>query len=383
MRRHLVPICLAFALQPTSVSAQETAPQIEDEADKPSIEISGFVRARYVSILEGADGPDFVGENDGFGLENARLVADIKKRAMFARISIDGAVDRREANNTAVGQVDVGLRDAWIGYETEAGFGLLVGQFKPPFDAEELQSTADMIFIDRAVESRGVRGVEGFNTNGLSLQRQAGIQTYGRYQFDDAWRIEYALSVTNGSGANRPLNDNESLAYIGRVSLHQGPYLTLGGGAYHNRVTNGVPPDLLSEDEFGWVVDLKYQRPIGPVRILLSGQYMSQSTDSIDVPDEPTITARGYHGAAGVALPMGLILAYRYAYLDPTAEFESEDPAATAVLDNDAVTLHTAALSYGFKDIPVQLQMNYTLLAEQDGRTIDNDRLDLLVQAIF
>ncbi|MEE2755205.1 MAG: porin [Myxococcota bacterium] len=383
MRLHLSFFCLAFALQPVLVAAQESKAELEAQSEKPSIEISGFVRARYVSIFESSDGPDFVGENDGFFLENARLVADVKKRSMFARISIDGSVDRRDANNTAVGQVDVGMRDAWVGYETKAGFGILVGQFKPPFDAEELQSTADMVFIDRSVESRGVRGVEGFNTSGLSLPRQAGVQTYGRVHFDDQWRLDYALSVTNGSRANQPVNDNETLAYIGRISLHQGPYMTIGCGAYQNRVTNGVPPDLLSEDLFGWVVDLKYQRPVGPVRLLLSGQYMSQSTDALDVPDEPTMTARGYHGAAGVELPMGVILAYRYAYVDPTAEFESEDPAATAVLDNDAVTLHTAALSYGFKDIPVQLQMNYTLFAEQDGRTIDNDRLDLLVQAIF
>ena len=80
---------------------------------------------------------------------------------------------------------------------------------------------------------------------------------------------------------------------------------------------------------------------------------------------------------------MGVTIAYRYAFLDPTADFESEDPAATAVLDNDSVTLHTAALSYAFKDIPIQAQVNYTMFAEQDGRTIENDRLDLLVQALF
>ena len=61
------------------------------------------------------------------------------------------------------------------------GFGLMIGQFKPAYDAEELQSTADMLFIDRAVESRGIRGVEGFNINGLSLTRQVGVQSYGQY----------------------------------------------------------------------------------------------------------------------------------------------------------------------------------------------------------
>ena len=58
-----------------------------------------------------------------------------------------------------------------------------------------------MLFIDRAVESRGIRGVEGFNMNGLSLTRQVGIQSYGQYPIAGEWQVAYSLSVTNGSNA--------------------------------------------------------------------------------------------------------------------------------------------------------------------------------------
>ena len=368
---------------PHIVNAQETASETAAAVSGPQVEIGGFVRARFGSIFQNDNGPDFVGQNDGFMVENARLVADIRQGIMRAFISIDGAIDRRAAANTAEGQVDVGLRDAWVGYETERGFGLMIGQFKPAYDAEELQSTADMLFIDRAVESRGIRGVEGFNMNGLSLTRQVGIQSYGQYPIAGEWRVAYSLSVTNGSNANRPQNDNDSLAYVGRLSIHQGEYLTLGGGAYMNRLTTGVAPDLLAEDQVGWVVDLHYRRPMGGFTVLLSGQFMETSTEAVDVPNEPELTARGYHGAAGFELPMGLAAAYRYAFMDPTADFEAEDPAVRAVLDIDAVTLHTLSLGYQFKSFPVKAQANYTFAAEQSGREVDNDRLDLLVQAMF
>ena len=140
---------------------------------------------------------------------------------------------------------------------------------------------------------------------------------------------------------NRPQNDNDSLAYVGRLSIHQGEYLTLGGGAYMNRLTTGVAPDLLAEDQVGWVVDLHYRRPMGGFTVLLSGQFMETSTEAVDVPNEPELTARGYHGAAGFGVthgPCGCLSICIYA--DPTADFEAEDPAVRAVLDIDAVTLH-------------------------------------------
>ena len=97
MRRYLLFACVAIVLQPNVVFSQRGVSPVEASTDRATIEVSGFVRARHVSIYEAEDGPDFIGQNDGFFLENARLVTDVKKRAMFARISIDGAVDRRDA----------------------------------------------------------------------------------------------------------------------------------------------------------------------------------------------------------------------------------------------------------------------------------------------
>jgi hypothetical protein len=372
----ILPTAHAEKTEKAADASQDTA------ASTPTVKLGGYIRARHGSVFEGTDGPDFLGLNDGFFLENARLVADIQQAKMKARISIDGAVDRRAASNTAVGTVDVGLKDAWVAYES-TGYGLLVGQFKPPFDAEELQSTSKMLFIDRAVESRGVRGVEGYNMSGLSLDRQAGVQAYGHMDLSDSWAFGFAGSVTNGSGANHPQNDNDELAYTARLTIEQGEHLVLGGGFYFNRVTGGAAPDLLMDEEMGWVVDLAYQRQLGPVQLLLSGQYMERSTDSVDVPTEPTVKARGYHTALGLGLPGGYTVAYRFASLDPTADFEAEDPTAEAVLEIDAVTLHTAGVSYGCSNLPLTFQVNYTLAMEQAGRVVDNDRLDLLVQATF
>ena len=80
---------------------------------------------------------------------------------------------------------------------------------------------------------------------------------------------------------------------------------------------------------------------------------------------------------------MGYVVAYRYAALDPTAEFEAEDPSIAASLDQDALTLHTAGVGYESQDWPLKMQLNYTLVMEEEGRELDNDRVDLLVQTSF
>ena len=179
-------LCIALCLvawpgwaQQSTANAEKS---VDDRTSPPSegaLTLSGYLRARYGQVFEGDDGPAFVGVNDGFSLENARFIVDHQTGRLAARISFDGAVDRRAASNTSVGRVDVGLKDAYLNYEFADAVAFQVGQFKPPFDAEELQSTTQMLFIDRAVASRGVRGVEGYNAGGLSLDRQAGVMAHG------------------------------------------------------------------------------------------------------------------------------------------------------------------------------------------------------------
>ena len=131
----------------------------QTNAQKNAVEILGYLRSRYGAVLQSDENPDFVGQNDGFRLDNARLQVDVKHRTFTGRFSIDGAVDQRDADNTSNG---LELACEMPGRPVSHKFIRLgTGQFKPAFDGEELRSTKDMTFIERAVESRGIRGVEG------------------------------------------------------------------------------------------------------------------------------------------------------------------------------------------------------------------------------
>lgn len=350
------------------------------------VQVSGYVRVQEQQIFEDADEGLPFGRNDGFTLDSARLIIEANKGPLAGYISLDGAVDRFDGKNSTLGTVNVGLKDAWIGYGREdfPFVKLMVGQFKPPFDAEEQRSTRDMLFIDRAVASRGVRAGEGWNLDGLSIDRDIGGLVYGEPTFGD-FGLAYYFALTNGGGANRVGNDNDAFQYTGRVELRYGNMLTLGVAANLNDVTTGDElEDFVDERYSGLAADLSGRFPLGPVGLILQAQFIQQSASFPDVPVEPDRVALGYHGALGVELPMGFTVAYRYAFLDPTSSFETDDETAEATLDTDAVTLHTVGLNWqGEAMVPLKAQINYTLSQEQEPKEIANDRLDLLFQVAF
>lgn len=370
-----------YAAKPTP----ETAPENMGHSDTFEVEVSGYVRVAHRTILEDEAETQFVGRNDGFAMDNARLIVEARKGPLTGYVSIDGAVDRRDASNTATGRVDVGLKDAYVGYAREdlPYLALMAGQFKPAFDAEEDQSTKEMLFIDRAIESRGVKGVEGYNLDGLSLDRQVGLMVYGEPTFGPL-AVGYYVSVTNGNGANEPLNDNDELAYTARVEVGFDEMVTAGVGFNQNRRTTGDElEDLIDEDVQSVAADLRADIDVGPVGLIVQGQFMQQTASFPDVPVEPDRVAQGYHASLGVTAPMGLVLAYRYGFLDPTVEVDSEDPTLSDDFKVDAVTHHTIALSWEGETVPLKAAVNYTIAQEEEGREVDNDRLDFLMQVAF
>ena len=359
------------------------------------VNFSGYTQVRYQRIEDDESLTQFVGRNDGFGMSNARLIFDVQKDELAAYFSIEGSRDRRRPNNRADGDVRTMMLDAFLTYELSPKLRLHLGRFKPAYDANELESTADLLFIDRALESRGVLGVEGLNVAGLSLTRQAGAQLDGVVPFSPkkTLRLKYFISVTNGNNGERPLNDNDALSYTGRLEfvgrMSSKVVFVIGGGAYYNEITEGELPDLISETRVGFTADARLHL----YGLKLRGQWMRQETDYIDIEAEPKRIAEGFHAIVGYDLGRlapslkGIMPAYRFAQYDPTKSAVSTDPTLSSTLIRDQVTHHTIGGNVFFQKRPskrpLKLQLNYTLAQEQAKRATDNDRLDVMLQMMF
>lgn len=374
--------------RPSPGANQSAAPPAPAEAEAPSfdVSVSGYVRVQEQQIFEDPDEDLPFGRADGFTLDSARLIVEATRGPLSGYVSFDGAVDRFDGKNTTLGTVNMGLKDAWIGYGREdfPFLKLKVGQFKPPFDAEEDRSTRDMLFVDRAVESRGQPGFEGWNADGLSIDRDLGLLVYGEPTFGD-FGVAYFFGLTNGGGANRVGNDNDAFQYTARVEARWADMLTVGFAFNHNASTSGDEfEDFVDEEYTGLAADLSGRFDLGVVGLIVQAQFIQQSASFPDVQVEPDRVAMGYHGAIGIEVPMGFTLAYRYAFLDPTSSFETDDATAEATLDTDALTVHTVGINWqGEVQVPLKLQVNYSMIQEQSPKEIANDRLDLLFQVAF
>ncbi len=132
------------------------------------------------------------------------------------------------------------LDDAWLDYRFYNPLRIQFGQYKVPYNRQQIISPGRLQFVDRSIAADTFR----FSSNDVSTTTTCSVAgttvlcpagtagsttttTYTPrfYQYDvglmvhgDAWdnKLEYYASITNGSGQNR-INPNKDLLYIGRI----------------------------------------------------------------------------------------------------------------------------------------------------------------------
>ena len=366
----------------------------EDPRKRWRLLFGGYLRIQYRAIQDDPE-IDFVGRNDGFVYTNARpYFAGRMPNGLGWRFQFEAAAALPAARIEAPFQEKVVRpRDAFIAYEPIKGINLQFGQFKPPFNLEELQATADILFIDRSVGNDGVSRFAGRRLPGLSIEREVGVQATGQFYFtspDDTPSgpgVAYGLAVTNGSPALDTFNDNDQLAYYGRASLLWSDIVSLGGGAYFNTITTINQQDDFSQDVLGYTADVSLN-VIG-VSLLASFTQRRDETEFLsDAQPNPTgstfTIGRAYTAQLGYRIPvLDIQPAYRYSFYDPTASYNEVDPQAEIVRENDALTYHTIGLNYRGSTYPITVMLNYSIAGEQSGRELVNNRFDGLIQVTW
>jgi hypothetical protein len=98
------------------------------------------------------------------------------------------------------------LEDAAFDVDLSKGKGAFrvhVGQFKPPFGAQELTSSGNLMFVDRALVS-----------NSFFRGRETGVALWGATRNN---KIEWRVGAFNGNGLTRTANDNDKFQYNARL----------------------------------------------------------------------------------------------------------------------------------------------------------------------
>jgi hypothetical protein len=325
----------------------------------------GFLRLKGGII---ADDPNvaFVGRNDGFVLQNARigLAGGYGDRLGF-RISADGAVDERVGANATEGILRFALKDAYLDVHIVPQLSVRIVRFEPIFDLEEIVPYTERAFIDRALESRGVLATQGYETAGLSPGRSIGVALRSdRVVALGPAALGYELAVTNGNGEYEAQNDNDHQAYSAAVFVTWGPSVIFAAGRQKSR-TVGELPFRQTEDDLAGAAGMRLV--LGPVE--LAAQGIARHT-TFPTTGGPAENSAGAHAQLAVALALGgrarLVPGYRYAIYDPSD-----------LITTDLVQEHTFGATLGLNSIPLRLQVNYTHAAEEAQRSLANDRFEI------
>ena len=197
-------------------STQVLAGQVEINARGAEIRFGGRLHSQFAT--SSADG----GKSTDFFTRRARLTIDVR---------VTPLLDARVQPDFGGGKLE--LKDAYFRLNFDSAFRLSMGQFKRAFDIFELNSSTDIVVVERTGRMDGVEGCAGpgglctlsrFTEKLGYSDRDIGVKVDGSL----GERVSYMATVTNGTGTSGS-DENSRKSLAGRVSLRLAEGLVLSG----------------------------------------------------------------------------------------------------------------------------------------------------------
>ena len=350
---------------PTSVVAPVPDPAAPP-APKFTWEPYGYLRLQYL-MVQNDPNVIFVGRDDGFELQNARIgVRGKLLERMRYVLAFEGAVDERAQVNTTDGKLKVGLKDAYADVVLSGQVFARAGFFATLVDPN-LEGDTAREFVDKPLESRGMRATEGYQTAGLPPGRSLGAALRLEHEgVTTAPALGFELAVQNGADEYASNNDNDTpaVSLSALVKLPKDGYVVASGR--FNRRTVGQVQALMNEDDLQGSVGARVVG--GPVAF---GAGVVVQRTSFPTTGGPVQNAYGAHAQLAVRIDGALPIAvgYRFGILDPSS-----------LILTDRVMEHTVGAVMAVPGYRMRVQLQATHVVEQGARTLSNDRVQLAAE---
>jgi hypothetical protein len=368
---------------PTAPPASAATPAPASEHDSQALILApsfswepfGYLRMQYIAVQ---DDPtvQYVGRNDGFELQNARIGArgHLGSRASFV-LSFDGAIDERVQLNVPQGRLGFGMRDAFLDVGLSGKLVVRGGYWQTWVDPQAQIPDTEREFVDLPIETRGVRPNQGYQTPGLPPGRSIGValRLDPPVYYNDV-ALGFELAAQNGSDEFSSNNDNNlpALSAAAILRLPHRSFLVVAG-RWNPRTVGELP---FRQDETDLQGSVGLHVVAGPLS--LGGAAIVQHT-TYDSTNGPAQNAYGAHAQAMLEVPAQLVpdrlplaIGYRFGVLDPSS-----------LITTDRVMEHTVGAVLGVPSLYMRLQLQLTHVVEQTGRELDNDRVQLAAEVVL
>jgi hypothetical protein len=335
----------------------------EPAAPKFSWEPFGFLRLQYIAVQNDPN-VAFVGRDDGFELQNARLGVHAKLEDRVAvTVAIDGAVDER-AQNTPQGKLRVGLRDAFGDVTISGDVFARGGYFQTWVDPQALVADTAREFVDKPIESRGMRSTEGWYTPGLPPGRSLGAAV--QLAPVDANQVGFQVAVQNGADEFSSNNDNDKPALsVAALFRFADNGFVVAAGRWNPRTVGELP---FRQDETDLQGSIGAQVNTSVLSVGAGGIVQRTTFESTNGPAQ---NAFGAHAQLMFNIPAELPIAvgYRFGILDPSS-----------LILTDRVMEHTVGAVLAVPSLRMRVQLQGTHVMEQAARTLSNSRIQLAAE---
>lgn len=197
---------LASAVALAGAAAQTLQAQIEVTARSAQVRFGGRLHSQFAtSSAQGGKATDFF-------TRRARLTLDI---------SVSELLDARVQPDFGGGELD--LKDAYFRLNLDPRIRLSLGQFKRAFDIFALDSSTDIVVVERTGRINGAGGCSGpggicafsrFTEKLAYSDRDIGFKADGSV----GERVRYMATLTNGTGTSGA-DENSGKSVAGRLSV--------------------------------------------------------------------------------------------------------------------------------------------------------------------
>ncbi len=348
---------------PSAAAAPAEPDDAESSAPKFAWQPFGYLRLQYIAVQSDPN-VAFVGRDDGFELQIARVGVrgNLGDRARFV-VSIDGAVDER-AQNTPQGKLRVGLRDAYADIAVSGAVAVRGGYFQTWVDPQALVEDTEREFVDKPIESRGMRSTEGWYTPGLPPGRSLGAAL--RLEPVHANQVGFEIAVQNGADEFSSNNDNDKPA-VSAAAMFRLPSrgFVVAAARWNPRTVGELP---FRQDETDLQGSIGAQINAGPIALGAGGLVQRTTFDSTNGPVQ---NAFGAHAQLMFRIPgeRPIAIGYRFGILDPSS-----------LIVTDRVIEHTAGAVMAVPQLRMRVQLQATHVQEQAARELSNGRIQLAAE---
>ncbi|MBC8045735.1 MAG: hypothetical protein H7Y00_02980 [Fimbriimonadaceae bacterium] len=321
--------------------------QNSESTFNPTIRMKGLVQSRFESSL--TDSVDVQNKfnadpvNNNFRLRRLELRADIKLNDKWSGVIRMQLPQLKSTSTSNYGNV---IELAYGEYRANDALQIRFGQFKTPYELDELTSHEDLRMIDR-----GTTSVLIVSNNQASYQ--PGLMVFGNF-LKDKTPLNYYLALVNGSSRALPYDDNSQKNLVGRIEFSPVKGIRIGISGQEIFLN-----DSTNTTSYG--ADLQLIKNISEkTKLIVEGEYIVGSNITAFVADTtaPAIDENNLSGYFAQALFKIDINKSWCKTFEVGAKYENTDP----LIDVDDNAFSTITGNIGFTFLPdntARLQLNF------------------------